>query len=301
MESLGAMLFLGYAIALVLAVALAVIYLKGLRLKATLTEATGRLARGQKGYDELSKEYAEIKHKCDDHEEARSQLESSLGELRQRTASLELQLAKTREETKESVRKLANEKEHWEQQAQALTTQLRETIEEKKAKIKEMEAQVREGLQHAQQKQKVPEEKSGDEAKKLRSELSEKDKEAKALGSRVKRLEEVLSKVNPEEIRRVKIKAHRMEQLYNSMKGLREMADERNQNWEVALRELAAYIIKKPEVTRDKHNMQIGPLVGEALEIAGVALVHDEHVIDLATGHTEHTEHTEHPQGEGVV
>ena len=280
MVSFGAIIVLGYVVAFVLAVALAVVYMRGGRIKLALDEATSRLSRGQKGFDELSKDYAQIKHEYDHQQSASVKLEKSLEEMRHKAASFEMQLAKAREETKESLHKLANEKEHWQQQAEALTVQLKEAIEEKRAKIKEMEVLVGQGIKEGKQKIKVQEDKVSDEFKGLLAQLAEKEKEARQLGARVKKLEEILSKINPEEIRRTKIKAHRMEQLYNSMKGLREMADERNQNWEVALRELAAFIIKKPEVTREKLKMQIGPLVGEALEIAGVTLVHDEHVMD---------------------
>lgn len=62
-----------------------------------------------------------------------------------------------------------------------------------------------------------------------------------------------------------------------SMKGLREMADERNKNWEVALAKLSKWILRNSDSKLAKSdNTNIGPMVGEALEIIGAKLVHDE-------------------------
>ena len=247
MESVGTIAVLGFALALMLAVALAVNYKRMLRVKLAFDEAKNRLSKGEKGYDELSKQYAESLHRNEERSTACMNLEQALEANQHKLATYEMQLNKAREETKESVRKLANEKDHWQQQAEALTEQLKEAIEEKRAKARELQKMAGRELEEGRHKLKIEEERLQSEAKNLKKELAEKDKEARQLAVRVKKLEDILNKINPEEIRKTKVKAHRMEQLYNSMKGLREMADERNQNWELALRELAAFIIKKPE------------------------------------------------------
>ena len=89
----------------------------------------------------------------------------------------------------------------------------------------------------------------------------------------VEKAREVLSKVKPGELKRFKVKSTRMEQLYTSMKGLREMAEERNHNWETALRLMSSHITGKTLAEGES----TAPLVGEALEKLGVVLMTDEH------------------------
>jgi hypothetical protein len=60
------------------------------------------------------------------------------------------------------------------------------------------------------------------------------------------------------------------------MKGLREMTDERNRNWEVALKKMAAYIVNAKHGGKAvMDHKAVGPLVGEALELIGAQLVDD--------------------------
>ncbi|NRA63602.1 MAG: hypothetical protein HRU19_03920 [Pseudobacteriovorax sp.] len=109
----------------------------------------------------------------------------------------------------------------------------------------------------------------------LKKTLNQTRKENKIFKSEVEKAREILRKVNPGELKRTKAKLSRVEQLYRSMKGLREMADERNENWETALRALAAHITANEKA--QKPGEPLGPLVGEALEKIGLHLVIDEH------------------------
>jgi hypothetical protein len=136
-------------------------------------------------------------------------------------------------------------------------------------------------MSEAEAKFRQKEEKLKEELRGLRRQLGDKEKELKELAAKAGKLEETMGKYSPEEIRKLKVKAHRMEVLYNSMKGLREMAEERNQNWEVALRELSVHVLNNPGVRESKSSMPIGELVGAALELAGSSLVYDEHNTQL--------------------
>ena len=69
-----------------------------------------------------------------------------------------------------------------------------------------------------------------------------------------------------------------------TLKGQKEMLEERNQNWEVALRYLSEYILG----TRIKNcaTMSIGALVGEALETLNKSLIMNE----LLDGNNDHND-----------
>jgi hypothetical protein len=60
------------------------------------------------------------------------------------------------------------------------------------------------------------------------------------------------------------------------MKSLRDMAEERNRNWETALKTLATWILSSSNVARPHDPIllkPIGPLVGEALQRIGGSLL----------------------------
>ena len=93
-----------------------------------------------------------------------------------------------------------------------------------------------------------------------------------------------LAKFKPEEMLEFRRKAVHYLKLYNAMKGLREIAEDRNKNWEVALRKLAAHVVQNTSKGRKVMNVEgmgIGPLVGEAMERIGAQL------IDPALDHEE--------------
>lgn len=83
------------------------------------------------------------------------------------------------------------------------------------------------------------------------------------------------------EVRRLKRKVAQYDRLYASMKGLREMSDERNRNWEVALRKLAGHVVGQHGASQhgiskaDAAEAPLGPLVGKALQIVGAQLIDD--------------------------
>ncbi len=105
------------------------------------------------------------------------------------------------------------------------------------------------------------------------------------LRSRIRMLERELAAKSPietsdpKELEATRRRASHNEQLYLSMKSLREMADERNKNWETALKKLANWILTSSHLAQPKDpalQQSIGPLVGEALERIGGALVDGE-------------------------
>jgi chromosome segregation ATPase len=85
-----------------------------------------------------------------------------------------------------------------------------------------------------------------------------------------------LPKIDPEELETLRRRALKNEQLFHIMRGHREMAEERNRNWESALRKLSTWILTSSSVaTRNDPvpSNEIGPLVGEALARIGQSIM----------------------------
>ncbi len=94
---------------------------------------------------------------------------------------------------------------------------------------------------------------------------------------------------NPRDFDTLRRKVNQYETLYQGMKGLRDMAEERNKNWEIALKELSTWVLKSnpPGGTglKDETILQsgIGPIVGEALKRIGAELIDDDFMVDAAS------------------
>ena len=70
--------------------------------------------------------------------------------------------------------------------------------------------------------------------------------------------------------------------LYKGMRGLKEMAEERNRNLEVAVRTLSGWVLKQKNIEFDEDSASpIGPILGEALESIGSSLIEEETAVDL--------------------
>jgi len=82
---------------------------------------------------------------------------------------------------------------------------------------------------------------------------------------------------DPAELHRLKRKIAQYARLYNSMKGLREMSEERNRNWEVALQRLATWILEEKGFS--PLALAVGPLVGQAMQAIGAQLIDDHEIM----------------------
>ncbi|MBC7530722.1 MAG: hypothetical protein H7318_04025 [Oligoflexus sp.] len=196
--------------------------------------------------------------------------EKSADDIKNKSSDGKLEIIRLKTEYDEIVRKAESKHAHFLEQVGVLTQQLSEAVREKKllndqlsvlqretdAKAREMTDGIRNQLNEVQLQVSV--------AKRERN---------NALNALDKfKLESAL--VKPEELKRWQAKVARMEQLYASMKGLREMAEERNENWETALRYFAIHILQSPKASSG--DTSIGALVGEALEKIGATLVDDD-------------------------
>jgi chromosome segregation ATPase len=88
--------------------------------------------------------------------------------------------------------------------------------------------------------------------------------------------------LSQQEVKRLKKKVLHLQFLYSTMKGLKEMAEERNTNWEVALRSLSLHTLEQKLTkaprgasAKDNGSKTLGVMVAEALEAIGSQLVDD--------------------------
>lgn len=241
-----------------------------LEARALLAEASVRYESVQKLGLQHQQQLKSLQEQFDRLRAQNQQQEKALEESKQKLADRTLEWSKVKAERDEFVQRSALQKEHLNEQVGVLTAQLAEAVREKKLASDE-------AVKHA----KDSEEKTQKQLEALRVQLRETQqalqtakRDYQQLKSQTEKAREQASQVKPEELRRYRLKVLRLEQLYTSMKGLREMAEERNKNWETALRYFADHILERP-LQADLQS-PLGPLVGAALEKIGARLVEDE-------------------------
>jgi chromosome segregation ATPase len=79
-----------------------------------------------------------------------------------------------------------------------------------------------------------------------------------------------------DELKRLRRRIAQADRLFGQMRGLKEMVEERSQNWEIALRKLSTWIISERGVAGARPPEAIGPLVGQALAAIGAQLIDDD-------------------------
>lgn len=116
-----------------------------------------------------------------------------------------------------------------------------------------------------------------DESEKLSTELNEKKKSCEELETLLVKLEDQLDTLETnknlsnqphpenltEQIDKYKKEVLKANHFYTTMRGLKEMAEERSRNWEVSLKLLAEWVLGRNGKT--EFPSEIGPLVGDAL------------------------------------
>ncbi len=195
--------------------------------------------------------------------------EKTLEEQKRRFENERLDAAKAKDEQVKIVQKLNALNEHFAEQVQVLTVQLADAVKEKKAALDELAAFQR----NFEERVRTATDAQRRELSELQNQIQAARRDRSAAQTQLEKFKQESGHVKPEELRRWQLKVARLEQLYASMKGLREMAEERNQNWETALRYFATHILGDKTKAADT---SIGSLVGAALEKIGATLVIDE-------------------------
>lgn len=196
--------------------------------------------------------------------------ERSADDVKNRSSDGKLEIIRMKTEHDESYKKLESNREHLLEQVTVLTQQLSEAVREKKIYSEELSTLTRETEKMGQAMSESLRNQLGE----VKNELSLARRERSNALSALEKFKTESGLVKPEELKRWQAKVARLEQLYASMKGLREMAEERNENWETALRFFAIHILGQPQTASG--DASIGALVGEALEKIGATLVDDD-------------------------
>lgn len=241
-----------------------------LESKALLADTTIRYEAALQQFQKAEQNARTQKDQLEKYRVQAQKAEKSLEDVKLRSGDGKLEIIRLKTEIEGLQEKFNSQKEHLLEQISVLTSQLSENVREKKAATDEAN-QLR-----AQMEDRAREMGEGlrKEISELQQKLSEAKRERSQAVGQFEKMKAETGLVKPEELRRWQLKVARLEQLYASMKGLREMAEERNENWETALRYFAAHVLGRQFDTLE--GASIGALVGEALEKIGATLVQDE-------------------------
>jgi chromosome segregation ATPase len=218
-------------------------------LYALLVEGANRFEELRQRGTALEAANTKADERYKQHREQAQRLERAIEDARQKTAELTRRLELKEHEARVVSEKLELQKGHLEKQLIKFQDLARIAEDRRMA----AEATVQEHVLREQE---------------LNLRIKDLDK---ARGD----LERRLADADPAEMRKIKRKIAQFDRLYASMRGLKEMADERNRNWEVALRHLSEALLKKGGAHAYTGKEPIGPLVAQALQSIGAQLIDD--------------------------
>lgn len=263
---------LGYLLAAIMTVVAFVCWRKAMNFHVLLLESSGRIENLKRKGRQLEGELTKLGEKLEQARSNNSRLEKELQAGKQQLKSDFSRLTEENTLLKEKNHQLDLKSDHLRTQVDALTQQLREADNLAKAaqsKVNQISRETQDQI--------------GASRKRLEDDLREWQEKFRDLQGKHRSVQNQLNtlkrKVEEADINRIqdiKRKAVHYESLYKSMRGLREMSDERNKNWETALRMLSAWILRTRNSKTDVNTAALGPMVGEALDIIGERLVHDE-------------------------
>ncbi len=263
----------GYVLALVMMVLAIVCWRKAIYLNTLLMENVNLQQEARRHLQRMESELKRSQEQLQETRQSLQRQERTAHDLRGRVmqeSSRQEELLADAERIKQKER---GRFENLSAQVAALTEQLTMADRERAAalaQVRNLETELeRRGTQHAEQAQR--------QVREVQTELNKLQRQADEWRGKAERALADLAKIDLNEIRKIKKRNSHLEHLYQSMKGLREMAEERSENWEVALRKLSFWVLgTRSEVTANRlAEGPIGPLVGEALAAIGAELVDD--------------------------
>lgn len=252
----------GYILAAIVFVFLLTAWRRVSAQGALLRDAANRFQMGKAAYQKLQGENKTLSEQDLLRRETVSNLEKNLDEARERFSQFKSEIEKTKGEYEDELATLRLKIEHFQEEHRALITQLADVEHVKNQALRELQTINLEGELRLKA-----------EVQQWKTRFAESEKRAQELERELKKTQVILKDADPRENVKHRRKVSEMERLYQSMKGLREMAEERNQNLEVAARKLASHITGHPDTLADGRPAPLGPLVGEALEKIGATLV----------------------------
>jgi chromosome segregation ATPase len=236
--------------------------------QAVLADVSSRLEALSKQNKQLEQGLRNAQENADKYRQQSVQSDKHVDDLKQKLNDRTVEWNKLKSEREDVQKRYALQREHLDEQVQVLTQQLADAIREKKLVQDENARLQKEGDEKSRQAMEI----LRSQVREAQQQTQQVRREKQQLENQLARAKEEAPRIKPEELQRYKQKVMRLEQLYSSMRGLRELAEERNKNWETALRYFAGHILQKP-LDAELQAQSIGRLVGEALEKIGASLV----------------------------
>jgi hypothetical protein len=229
------------------------------------------LIEGANRYEELRAELARL-------EKARQSADAAALSAAERELTLDKELGKTRDQAATALQ-LAEAKDHEvryvREKLELQKNHLIKQLEQTETRSEDLNAKLQDITEKYEALSSRRDESKQKELSELRQELRQTREKLVTSEKHAADLERRVKDVDPVEFRQLKRRLLQYDRLYTSMRGLRDMADERNRNWETALRKLATWTLQnhRPGASARPVPESIGPLVGQALEVIGATLV----------------------------
>jgi len=265
---------LGYVLAAIAAGLALYYWRKSAGLYSLLVESANRHEELRQRGATVEQALHKTEEKLKQNREQAARLTEGLDQAREKTAELTSRIEAKEHEIRLKTEKLELQKGHLEKQLTKAQDMLRIAEEQRlaaQAQLVERDGQTSAALRDVREKAQATARELAAKEQGWLQHQAETEREKAALLKK-------LSAADPVEMRKLKRKLAQYDRLYASMKGLREMSEERNRNWEVALRKLSAFILVDGGRVQTETALPqaIGPLVGQALQAIGAQLIDDE-------------------------
>lgn len=268
-----ALSFLGFLLAAVMTVIAFLCWRKAMNYHVLLMESSGRIESLKRKGRQLEGELTKLGEKLEQSRANCARLEKEATSGKHQLTTDNARLAEDNAALKDRNHQLDLKNEHLRTQVEALTQQLREAdniAKETQTKLSYASKETQEQINSTRQRLE-------DEMREWQSKYRLLEAEHRTTRNQFSTLKRKVEETDINRVQDIKRKAAHYESLYKSMRGLREMADERNRNWETALRKFSAWILRTTDARTDVTTAPLGPMVGEALEIIGDRLIYDEY------------------------
>jgi chromosome segregation ATPase len=254
----------GYLMTSCVSVVAFLLWRRSADMQALVDESYRRYEIIQKQMENAASEWNHLKKKSVLAQEKVAQLDKELVKKEKQHIELSQELERERNSSKDKIHQLELRNEHYKQEMAVVLKQIKEA--EHKTRIAEQELILMQAKADAEKE-------SAKQPLKEQIELTKKQldlmaEELRCERRKVDQFKELTAGVEPKQFVSMRRKLKDYDYLYRSMRGLKEMTEERNLNFEAALRKLSGYVLRIPE--KDKIEKEaIGKLVGDALEVIG--------------------------------
>lgn len=263
---------IGYIVGVIFAGVAAYYWRRAASLYSLLVEGANRFEEIRQRNQTLEKTLAKAEQKFSQHKDQLQRMEKSLDEARNRSAEALKKLDAHDHDHRLQSEKFELQRNYFEKQMKTMEEQFKAS----EASKKQIEAALEKSTKELKLQATAVTEELQIRIKDLELRLQEKETELNAAQTKMRQ-------ADPEELRKLKRRIAQYERLYGSMRGLKEMTEERNRNWEVALKKLSLHILGERGLKDAEIPKNIGPLVAEALQAIGAQLI-DDHEASGAHG-----------------